>query len=49
MSRLDVVDVKSIRRMKAVGIPRAVIAEGFGLHKRSVFRILSGDNWGHVR
>lgn len=49
MSRLDDVDVKSIRRMKENGIPRAVIAEGFGLHKRSVFRILAGDNWGHVQ
>ena len=48
-SRLDEVDVKSIRRMKAVGIPRAVIAEGFGLHKRTVFKILSGDSWGHVQ
>ena len=49
MSRLDEVDVKSIRRMKAVGIPRAVIAEGFGLHKRTVFRILAGGNWVHVQ
>jgi hypothetical protein len=49
MSRLDEVDVRSIRRMKMVGVPRAVIAEGFGLHKRTVFRILSGDHWGHVQ
>jgi len=49
MTRLDEVDVKSIHRMKAVGIPRLVIAEGFGLHKRTVFRILAGDNWGHVQ
>lgn len=49
MTRLDEIDVKSIRRMKVVGIRRAVIAEGFGLHKRTVFRILSGDQWGHVQ
>jgi hypothetical protein len=49
MSRLDDVDVKSIRRMKTIGIPRSVIAEGFGLHKRSVFRILAGHNWGHLQ
>ena len=49
MSHLDEVDVKSIRRMKVLGIPRPVIAEGFGLHKRTVFRILAGGNWGHVQ
>jgi hypothetical protein len=49
MTHLDEVDVKSIHRMKAVGIPRAVIAEGYGLHKRTVFKILSGDSWGHVQ
>ena len=49
MSRLDEVDVKSIRRMKVLGIPRPVIAEGFGLHKRTVFKILAGGNWGHVQ
>ena len=38
MSRLDEVNVKSIRRMKVLGIPRPVIAEGFGLHKRTVFK-----------
>ena len=49
MSRLDEVDVKSIRRMKVLRIPRPVIAEGFGLHKRTVFKILAGDHWGHVQ
>ena len=35
------IDVRAIRRMKAAGIPRPVIAAGYGLHKRSVFRILA--------
>ena len=48
-ARIDEIDVKAIRRMKAAGIPRPVIAEGFGIHKRRVFSILSGDSWGHVR
>jgi hypothetical protein len=48
-TRLDEVDVRAIRRMKEFGVPRPVIADGFGLGKRTVFRILSGEHWGHVR
>lgn len=48
MTHLDDIDVKAIRRMKVVGIPRQVIADGFGLHKRTVFSILAGDSWGHA-
>jgi hypothetical protein len=43
------VDVLAIRRMKVAGIPRPVIAEGYGMHKRSVFRILSSSSWEHVQ
>jgi len=43
------IDVRAIRRMKAAGIPRPVIAAGFGLHKRSVFKILAKSSWGHVQ
>ena len=49
MATVTELDVRAIRRMKAFGIPRAVIAEGYGIHLRSVFRILSGTNWGHVQ
>lgn len=49
MAAVTELDVRAIRRMKAFGIPRAVIAEGYGIHLRSVFRILSGTNWGHVQ
>ncbi len=48
-SRLDEIDVHSIHRMKAAGIPRPVIASGFGLNKRTVFSILSGESWGHIQ
>ncbi|MGF1660555.1 MAG: NUMOD4 motif-containing HNH endonuclease [Rubrimonas sp.] len=42
-------DVRAIRRMKVAGIPRSVIAEGYGLHKRSVFSILARSSWEHVQ
>jgi len=42
-------DVRAIRRMKTLGIPRAVIAEGYGMHIRSIFRILSNTSWEHVQ
>ena len=42
-------DVRAIRRMKTFGIPRAAIAEGYGMHIRSVFRILSNTSWEHVQ
>lgn len=48
MASVTELDVRAIRRMKAFGIPRAVIAEGYGIHLRTVFRILSGTNWEHV-
>ena len=41
-------DVQAMRRMKVLGIPRLVIAEGYGLHRRQVFRILARESWGHV-
>ncbi|GGB62769.1 hypothetical protein GCM10011316_38330 [Roseibium aquae] len=43
------IDVRAIRRMKIAGIPRPLIAEGYGLHKRSVFKILARSSWEHVR
>lgn len=42
-------DVRAIRRMKLLGIPRQLIAEGYGLHKRSVFKILANSSWEHVQ
>lgn len=42
-------DVRAIRRMKLLGIPRPLIAEGYGLHKRSVFKILANSSWEHVQ
>jgi hypothetical protein len=48
MTHLLEIDACAIHRMKATGIPRHVIANGYGLHKRSVFRILSRDSWGHL-
>jgi len=42
-------DVRAIRRMKTLGIPRAAIAEGYGMHIRSIFRILSNTSWEHVQ
>lgn len=48
-TRISEIDVLAIRRMKATGIPRPVIAEGYGLHKRSAFRILAKSTWGHVQ
>jgi hypothetical protein len=48
-TRIDEIDAQAIRRMKAAGIPRRVIAEGYGLHKRTVFKILSGASWGHMQ
>jgi hypothetical protein len=47
-TRLDEIDVRAMHRMKGFGVPRSVIADGFGLGKRTVFRILSGENWGHI-
>jgi hypothetical protein len=46
---LTEIDVRAIRQMKAAGIPRPVIAAGYGLHKRSVFRILAKSSWRHVQ
>jgi len=48
-SSISEIDVLAIRRMKAAGIPRPVIAEGYGLHKSSVFRILANSSWEHVQ
>lgn len=41
MCKLDEIDREAIRRMKRLGIPRTVIAEGYGVHKRTVFRVLA--------
>ncbi len=49
MARLDEIDVHAIHRMKVARIPTQTIADGFGLHKRTVFSILSGQTWGHIR
>ena len=46
---INEIDVLAIRRMKVAGIPRPVIAEGYGLHKRSVFKILANSSWEHVQ
>lgn len=40
-AKLDAIDRVAIHRMKGVGVPRAMIAAGFGVHKRSIFRILA--------
>jgi len=42
------IDVLAIRRMKAAGIPRSVIASGYGMHTSSIFRILARASWEHV-
>jgi alpha/beta superfamily hydrolase len=47
-SSISEIDVRAIRRMKTFGIPRTIIAEGYGMHQRSIFRILSNTSWGHV-
>lgn len=41
MSKLDEIDCEAIRRMKKLGIPRLVIAAGYGVHVRTVFRVLA--------
>lgn len=43
MCKLDEIDREAIRRMKRLGIPRSVIAEGYGVHERTVFRVLASD------
>jgi len=48
-THLTEVDVLAIRRMKGAGIPRPVIANGYGIHKRTVFAILAGTSWEHVK
>ena len=48
-SSISELDVLAIRRMKTFGIPRTVIAEGYGMHLRSIFRILSKTSWEHVQ
>lgn len=40
-AKLDAIDRAAIHRMKESGIPRPVIAAGFGVHKRSVFKVLA--------
>jgi hypothetical protein len=49
MALVTELDVRAMRRMKAFGIPRKVIAEGYGIHPRSAFRILAGTSWEHVQ
>lgn len=43
MSKLDEIDRKAIVKMMGLGIPRAVIAEGFGIGLRTVFRVLNSS------
>ncbi len=45
-AKLDAIDRVAIVRMKAFGLPRPVIADGFGMHKRSIFKILASANEG---
>ena len=40
MAKLDEIDISAIHQMKALGIPRSVISEGLGVHKRTIFRVL---------
>jgi len=49
MTYLDEVDVRAIRSMKARSIPRTIIADGYGIGVRTVYRILAGESWRHVR
>jgi len=49
MCKLDEIDREAIRRMKLLGIPRTVIAEGYGVHKRTVFRVLASVERGGLQ
>lgn len=48
-AKLDAIDRVAIRRMKASGLPRPVIAAGFGVHKRSIFKVLATSGKEHAR
>jgi len=43
-AKLDAIDRAAIHRMKASGVPRPVIAAGFGVHKRTIFEVLAATN-----
>ncbi|MBI1209755.1 MAG: hypothetical protein GC191_21050 [Azospirillum sp.] len=49
MAKLDAIDRVAIHRMKAFGIPRPVIAAGFGVHKRTIFEVLAASVVEQVR
>lgn len=40
-AKLDSIDRAAIHLMKASGVPRPLIAAGFGVHKRSIFKVLA--------
>ena len=48
-AKMDEVYVRAIRRMEVMGIPRIVVAEGFGLCRQTVDDIVNLRRWGHVR
>lgn len=48
-AKIDEVCAAAIRRMVAMHVPRAIAAEGFGLHRRVVDDIVSRRRWRHVR
>lgn len=56
-SKLDENDVRNIRELiayrenlksEASALSNRKIAEKFGVHNRTIDRIASGENWGHV-
>ena len=47
-AKIDEVCVAAIRKMDAMGIPKAFIAEGYGLCRQTISDIIAGRRWRHA-
>jgi len=49
MSKLNEIDVNAIRKMAQMGIPRSLIADGFGFSRQGVDDIINRRRWRHIQ
>ena len=48
-AKLNEICVRAILKMHVMGIPRQVVASGFGIARQTVDDIINGKRWGHLQ
>ncbi len=48
LARLNDDDIREIRRLRSLGCRETTVATQFSISRAQVYRIMSGQNWGHI-